>query len=225
MRLNDVSECDAMGGTRLVQYAAVIAIASSAVACSAPYGVRAGFEQRTFADPDHAVAWVRSKADAAIAAIPPTPAPVGGAARIYVPTRALLKQVVIREQEFRSDWYPRSLAGLHFAVVPPPLEQRVDLLELDYLILARAIERRRIFARVEILRADGADAADAPRGGYVVWMRKRPRENYAMVMASSGEREFTALKLPRDRRDPTAFLLGHVEAVEEFARTRRASAR
>jgi hypothetical protein len=206
-------------------FACVVALAIlSGAGCTAPYGVRAGLERRTFADPDEAVAWVRSRSDAAIAAVPAAPAPLPAAARVHVPTRALLEEIVVKEMSVRSDWYPRAVVGLGFSTVAPPLKQRVDLLEIDYLALARVIERRRIFARIEIVRADRAETTDAPRGGFVVWIRKRPRENYALAMAAADQGEFTTLPLPRDRRDPAAFLLGHARAVEDFAHRRRLGA-
>lgn len=208
--------------TRAAIVALVIPIAAlNTVACTAPYGVRAGAEQRTFANPDEAIAWIQSKADALIAGIEPASAPVGGEARIYVPTRKVLEDVVAKEQESRSDGYPRSMVGLYYNVVPPPFKQRVDLLEISYLVLARAIVQRRIFAKAEILRADQAAPSDAPRGGYVVWIKKRPRENYALVMAASGERDFTDLRLPSNRGD----VPGHVRSVEDFAHARRPAAR
>jgi hypothetical protein len=178
------------------------------------YGVKgSGFQ--TFDNPEEGMAWVRSESDRTIARTKPLASPIGGPSVIIVPSRDLLARVV--RVEFRHQRNP----DWTYRISNPPFAQRVEMLELSYLMFARAAQRRNIFTRLRIVRADSPKGISSPRGGYLIWIKKRVRENWSTQMLAAGETGWTELKPKPVPSVGGEELRALSDAIEEFVKSHR----
>ncbi len=196
----------------------ILVFAALAVAgCTTTYGYQLGWTTRTFDNPKEGIAWVRSELDRTVARVKPLPSPIGGPSVIIVPTRDLLVRVVGAEfpHQMNPDWAYR--------ISYPPFAQRVEMLEMNYLMLARAAQRRNIFTHLRIVRADSPKGISSPPGGYLIWIKRRVREKWSTEMIAAGETRWTELK-PKPVPSGTSELLRAAhDAIEEFVKSHRQS--
>jgi hypothetical protein len=113
----------------------------------------------------------------------------------------------------KPDWW--------YYISNPPFAQRVEMLELNYLMFARAAQRRNIFSRLRIVRADTPDGISSRRGGYLIWIKKRVRENWSTQMIANGETRWTELKPKPVPSIAGEELRAFSDAIEGFVKSHR----
>ncbi len=196
----------------------ILVFAALAVAGCTTYDYQVGSATRTFDDPKEGIAWVRSEFDRTVLArVKPLPSPIGGPSVIIVPTRNLLVRVVGAElpHQMNPDW--------EYRISYPPFAQRVEMLEMNYLMFARAAQRRNIFTHLRIVRADSPKGISSPPGGYLIWIKRRVREKWSTEMIAAGETRWTELK-PKPVPSLTSELLRAAnDAIEGFDKSQRRS--
>ena len=195
----------------------ILVFAALAVAgCTTPtYSYSMGSVWRPFDNPKEGIAWVRSEFDRIVARVKPLPSPIGGPSVIIVPTRDLLVRVL--RVEFRHQMNP----DWTYRISNPPFAHRVEMLELNYLMLARAAQRRNIFTRLRIVRADSPKGISNFRGGYLIWIKKRVRENWSTQIIAAGETRWTELKPKPVPSVPGEKLRALSDVIEEYVKSHR----
>jgi hypothetical protein len=197
----------------------IVFVALAVAGCTTSYGYVTGSASRTFENPKDGIAWVRSEFDRTVARVEPLPSPIGGSSVIIVPTRELLVRVV--EAEFphqpNPDWAYR--------ISYPPFPQRVEMLEMNYLMFAHAAQRRNILTQLRIVRADSPEGISNRPEGYIIWIKKRLRENWSTEIIAAGETQWTELK---PRPVPSTAGVGESlraanDAIERFVESHRRS--
>lgn len=195
----------------------ILVFAALAVAGCTTYGYQVGSATRTFDNPKEGIAWVRSEFDRTVARVKPLPSPIGGPSVIIVPTRDLLVRVV--GAEFRHQRNP----DWAYRISYPPFAQRVEMLEMNYLLFARAAQRRNIFTHLRIVRADSPKGISSPPGGYLIWIKKRVHENWSTKMIAAGETRWTELKPKPVPSVSSELLRAANDAIEGFVKSQRRS--
>lgn len=185
--------------------------------CTTSYGYTAGSARQVFDNPKEGIAWVRSETDLSVARVKPLPSPIGGPSVIIVPTRDLLVRVV------KAEFPPQSSPWASISY--PPFAHRVEMLEMSYLMFAQAAQRRNILTHLRIVRADSPEGISSPPGGYLIWIKKRVRENWSIQTIAAGGTQWIELKLKPvpSTAGISELLRAANDAIERYVKSHRRS--
>jgi len=168
----------------------------TATACALPYRflLPTRGDARDFENPDEGLAWARSIIEQTVADTMPLPAPIAGPAVLVVPTDEQF-DLQVRYTGYSYQKWP----NIFYTAIMPPRSQFFLLVKEQYLSIARVMERRNIFASLEVIRSDSADELSAPPHGYLIWLDQRLPTLWYNTMLSikpAGESQWTQLPIP-----------------------------
>lgn len=195
------------------------------VSCTpAQYGFVYDGKRRAFDTPEEGYAWQVSQRQKTLNRIEPLASPLAGSASIILPTRDLIEQGV--HAEHGVEWTPEWILRNTRDIITPPPDYMANIYEDNFLIIAQAIERRNIFARLEIVRSDTADHLALPATTFVVWMETRPPEAYFLRAVAPGDARWTDMEIDQDRvSSALTSVRAHLKPVEAFVRRNAAADR